>query len=110
MDAAKDDDVGRHLRGGAGQLEAVAGEIGEILDFSLLVIMGQDGGVLFLLKILDFGDNVVHDALLVFRVAEEEPTLLDEADSSVSPIWGLTFCAVAGLQTNIEYKFLATSF
>ena len=36
---------------------------------------GQDGGVLFLFKVVDFGDDVAHDALLVFRVAEEEPTV-----------------------------------
>ena len=37
---------GLHLGGGAGQLEAVAGEVGQLLDLAVLVVVGQDGGVL----------------------------------------------------------------
>jgi hypothetical protein len=46
VDAAKDDrrvvDLGRL----AGQLEAVAGDVGQFLDFAFLVVVGEDDGVL----------------------------------------------------------------
>ena len=38
------------LRGRAGQLEAVAGEVGQLLDFAVLVVVGEDGGVLASLR------------------------------------------------------------
>ena len=50
MDAAKDDGPGLHLGGRAGQLEAVAGEVGQFLDFAFLVIVGEDGGVFALFQ------------------------------------------------------------
>ena len=44
-DAAKGDDVGVGRLRLARQIEAVADEIGEVLDVRLLVIMGEDDGI-----------------------------------------------------------------
>ena len=60
-DAAKSDDLGVGRRRLARQIEAVADEIGEVLDFRLLVIMGEDDGVALALEPLDLGQQV--DAL-----------------------------------------------
>ena len=49
-----------HLGGGAGEFEAVAGEIGEVLDFAFLVVMGEDGGVVLGLEVRDFVEEVGH--------------------------------------------------
>ena len=57
-DAAKSDDVGVGRRGLARQIEAVADEVGEVLDFRLLVIMGEDDGVALALQPLDLGEEV----------------------------------------------------
>ena len=56
--AAKGDDLG--VGGGrlARQVEAVADEIGEVLDFRLLVIMGEDDRVALLLQARDLGEQV----------------------------------------------------
>ena len=60
-DAAKGDHVGVGRRRLARQIEAVADEIGEVLDFRLLVIMGEDHRVALALQPLDLGEQV--DAL-----------------------------------------------
>ena len=57
-DAAKGDDFGIGRRGLARQIEAVADEVREVLDFRLLVIMGEDDGVAFALQPLDLGEKV----------------------------------------------------
>jgi hypothetical protein len=58
MDAAEDDRPGIHLGGRPGQLEAVARDVGEILDLPLLVIMGEDRGIFALFEGEDFVVNV----------------------------------------------------
>src|SRR5690606_20508662 len=58
LDAAKGDDVGVGLRRLARQLERIADEIGEVLDFGLLIIMREDDGVAFLAEPFDFGAQV----------------------------------------------------
>ena len=60
MDAAEDDGVGLHLRGGAGQLQAVAGEVGQFLDVAFLVVVGQDGGVFLGFEVTDFVEEIGH--------------------------------------------------
>ena len=57
-DAAEGDDVGVGRRGLARQIEAVADEIGEVLDRGLLVIMGEDDRVALLLQARDLGEQV----------------------------------------------------
>jgi hypothetical protein len=57
-DTAKSDDVGIGRRGFARQVEAVADEIGQVLDFRLLVIMRKDDGVALRLQPPDFGKQV----------------------------------------------------
>ena len=59
--AAKGDHLGIGRRRLARQIEAVADEIGEVLDFRLLVIMGEDHRVALALQPLDLGEQV--DAL-----------------------------------------------
>ena len=51
VDAAKDDGRGRDLGGGAGQFQAVAGEVGQLLDLAVLVVVGEDGGVVACLEV-----------------------------------------------------------
>src|SRR4030095_16051299 len=63
---AKGDDLGVGRRGLARQIEAVADEVGEVLDFRLLVIMGEDDGVAFLLQSRDLGEQV--EALQALRL------------------------------------------
>ena len=63
----------------AGQLEAVAGDVGQFLDLALLVVVGEDGGADLLLEVEDFGGDVVErrrawQAPLFFSVAEGQPT------------------------------------
>ncbi len=57
-DAAKGDHVGVGLRRLARQIEAVADEIGEVLDLRLLVIMGEDHRVALALQPIDLGEQV----------------------------------------------------
>src|SRR3546814_13281057 len=54
----RSDGGGVGIRRLARQLERVADEIGEVLDFGLLVIMREDDGVAFLAEALDFGAQV----------------------------------------------------
>ena len=54
-DAAKGDHLGVGRGRLARQVEAVADEIGEVLDFGLLVIMGEDDRVALALQPLDLG-------------------------------------------------------
>ena len=63
--AAEGDDVGVGRRGLARQIEAVADEIGEVLDLRLLVIMGEDDRVALLLQPRDLGEQV--EALQALR-------------------------------------------
>ena len=56
--AAKGDHFGVGRRRLARQIEAVADEIGEVLDLRLLVIMGEDHGVALALQPLDLGEQV----------------------------------------------------
>ena len=68
----------------AGQLQAVAGEVGQLLDLTVLVIMGEDRGILAHLQRLDLVverdrvvrclgmNNATHrQGFLVFYVAQE---------------------------------------
>ena len=64
-DAAEGDHLGVGRGGLARQIEAVADEIGEVLDFGLLVIMGEDHRVALALQPLDLGEQV--DALQDLR-------------------------------------------
>ena len=78
VDPAEDDGPGVNPGRRPGQLEAVAGDVGQLLDLAFLVIMGQDRGVLALLEGEDLVVDVGHGGLfLVFYVAEEEPTSVD---------------------------------
>src|SRR5262249_41656838 len=68
VDAAEDD--GRRLHGGgdAGQLQAVAGVVGQFLDFAVLVVVGEDGGVFAVLQARDFRQEVYHGRVSLFLV------------------------------------------
>ena len=50
--------------------EAVAGNVGQFLDVTVLVVMGQESGILARLEVLDFfgdvGQKGGHEKLLVF--------------------------------------------
>ncbi len=74
MDAAEDDGPGLHPGGGAGELEAVAGEVGEFLDVTFLVVVGEDRGVLFALELLDFLNDVEHGRDPCFLCGGGKPT------------------------------------
>ncbi len=65
-DAAKSDHLGIGRGRLARQIEAVADEIGEVLDLGLLVIMGEDHGVPLALQARDLGEQV--DALQALRL------------------------------------------
>jgi hypothetical protein len=56
--AAEGDHLGVGRRRLARQIEAVADEIGEVLDLGLLVIMGEDDRVALLLEARDLGEQV----------------------------------------------------
>jgi len=87
VNATKNDRRARHLRGRPRQLQAVAGEVGQVLDLSILIIMREDRGILSRLEGVDLvvdrvdinrvtgGSNRNHrKGILVFVVAQEEPT------------------------------------
>ena len=57
-DPGKNDHIGVRGRGPAGQVEGIADEIGQILNLPVLVIMGQDDGVLLTLEAVDLGPRV----------------------------------------------------
>ena len=77
MDPAEDDRAGVDPGRGPGQLEAVAGDVGQLLDLAVLVIMGQDRGVLALLEGEDLVVNVgQRRPFPCFYRGEEEPTRL----------------------------------
>src|SRR5439155_11427006 len=59
VDAAENDRARGDSGGGAGQLEAVAGAVGQLLDLSILVIMGQNRGVFANLQTADLIQDVV---------------------------------------------------
>ena len=58
LDAAKGDHVGVGRLRLADEIEAVADEIGEVLDFGLLVIMREDDRVALLAQAVDLGAQV----------------------------------------------------
>ena len=62
VDAAEDDRRGRHLCGVACQLQAVAGEIGDVLNIPIHVKVSEDRRVLFLLQPFD----LVHQIERIF--------------------------------------------
>jgi hypothetical protein len=55
MDAAEDDRLGARLRGGLGERQAVADDVGDVLEIRLVVIVSQDDGMALLLQALDLG-------------------------------------------------------
>ena len=55
---AECDDVGIGLRRAAREVEAVADEIGQILQLGLLVIMCQDDGIALTAQAVDLGTQV----------------------------------------------------
>jgi hypothetical protein len=57
-DAAEGDHVGVGRLRLAREIEAVADEIGEVLDVGLLVIMGEDDGIALLAEAVDLGAQV----------------------------------------------------
>src|SRR5260370_934092 len=66
MDPAENDDRVGAPGGGPGQVQAVAGKVGQFLDFAFLVIMGQEGRVVAGLEFLNFGDDVLHGGVPCF--------------------------------------------
>ena len=54
MHAAEDDDVGVGLSGLSREAEGIADEIGDVLDFGHLVIVGEDDGIELFLERKDF--------------------------------------------------------
>src|SRR5262249_22130968 len=71
VDTAKDDGSGPYLCSCPGQLEAVAGEVSQLLNLAFLVIVSQNRCVFANLEGCYFVKDVVHEeGPLVFRVAE----------------------------------------
>ena len=68
MNAAKDDGGSLHFHGGAGEVEAVASVVGNGLDFAFLVVVGEDGGVVFGFKVGNLVEKVLHDKQSLFFV------------------------------------------
>ena len=66
LDPAEGDDLGVGLGRLAAQLEAVADEIGEVLQFGLLVVVRQDDGVALLAQAVDLGAQVRAGGVLRF--------------------------------------------
>jgi hypothetical protein len=58
LHAAERDHIGVGLRRLARQFQRIADEIGQILQFRLLVIMRQDDGILLAAQALDLGADV----------------------------------------------------
>ena len=84
-DAAEGDHVGIGRRRLARQIEAVADEIGEVLDLRLLVIMREDHGVALALQPLDLGEQV--DALQAVRSGRSFLSLAARRRSASSIAW-----------------------
>src|SRR5262249_48291937 len=61
VDAAEDDGRLVHLGRLAGQLEAVAGDVGQLLNLTLLIVVGEDDRVFAGLEGADFVDDVGHE-------------------------------------------------
>ena len=59
MDAREENQPGFRLLRRASQLEAVADEVGQVLDFAVLVVVRQDDRALFLLQPRDLGFQVL---------------------------------------------------
>ena len=51
---------------GAGQLQAVAGEVGKLLDVAVLIIVGENGRVFLSLELRDFADKIEHGRIPCF--------------------------------------------
>ena len=58
VDAAKHNDLVFDLGGLTRQMQAVACDVCQGLDFALLVIVSQDDGILFFLQRLNLGDHI----------------------------------------------------
>ena len=77
MHAAEHDRARGHAGRIAGELQAVAGKIGNVLNLAIHVIMGQNGGVFFLFKGLD----LVHEGQRIFlgvegqKISRHDPLL-----------------------------------
>jgi hypothetical protein len=54
VDAAENDNASIIIRGNARKLQAVAGHMGQVLDFSGLIVMSQDQGILLFCQTPDF--------------------------------------------------------
>ena len=85
--AAKGDHVGVGRRRLARQIEAVADEIREVLDFRLLVIMGEDDRVALALQPLDLGEQV--EALQTVRSVRSSSALERRVGARASSITSL---------------------
>ena len=70
MHAAEHDRAGLDRRRGAGQLQAVAGEVGQVLDLAVLVVVCEEGGVFAGFERFDLVVDFDHRRdFLVFYVA-----------------------------------------
>src|SRR5438094_553766 len=89
MDAAEDNGRASHPRGDTGELQAIAGEIGELLDFAILVVVSEDGGVFAGLEGLNLLDQIGHEGFPCFlTVAEEQPTVFGTRSRQCSALPG----------------------
>ncbi len=59
VDAAEDDDICLGCRGFAGEVERIADEISNVLDFGALIIVGDDDGVALGAQVIDTSDECV---------------------------------------------------
>jgi hypothetical protein len=75
VDATEHDGRRLHLRRGASELQAIAGEVGQLLNFAFLIVVREDGRVLLLLELTDFRGKIDHGRFLVFSVAQDNPQL-----------------------------------
>jgi hypothetical protein len=68
VDAAKDDGRGLNLHGRAGEVETVAGVVGDGLNLAFLIVVGENGGVVFGFEVGDFVEKVLHGEKSLFFV------------------------------------------
>jgi hypothetical protein len=74
-DAAESDDIGAGRGRLAAEVEAVADKVGNVLDFGLLVIMGEDHGVALGAQAVDLGAKVEAAEAEIGCVHRPFPTL-----------------------------------
>jgi hypothetical protein len=67
VDAAERDHVAVDLRGGLGERERVAHEVGEVLDLGLLVVVREQDRVALFLELEDRGLEILGNLLSAFR-------------------------------------------